>query len=46
MAKKVSAGAVVKDIQLMSRETYSAEERIRIVPAGPRGESLATERAR
>ncbi len=37
MVKKVSAGAVVKDIRRQTRKKYSAEEKIRIVLEGLRG---------
>lgn len=41
MARKVLAEAVVKDIQRRTRKKYSAEEKIRIVLEGLRGESPA-----
>ena len=46
MARKVSANAVVKDIQRRTRKKYSAEEKIRIVLEGPRGESSIAESCR
>ena len=46
MARKVSADAVVKDIQWRTRKKYSAEEKIRIVLEGLRGESSIAELCR
>ena len=46
MAKKVSADAVVKDIQRKTRKKYSAEEKIRIILEGLRGESSIAELCR
>ena len=46
MAKKVSADAVVKDIQRKTRKKYSAEQKIRIIPEGLRGEGSIVELCR
>ena len=46
MARKVSAEAVVKDIQRRTRKKYSAEEKIRIVLDGLHGESSIVELCR
>ena len=37
-SSKVSAGKLVKNIRRKTRQTYSAEEKIRIVLVGMRGE--------
>lgn len=46
MAKKVSADAVVKDIQRKTRKKYAAEEKIRIILEGLRGEGSIAELCR
>ena len=46
MARKVSADTVVKDIQRRTRKQYSAEEKIRIVLEGLRGEQSVAELCR
>ena len=43
---KPSAQAVVKDIRRATREQYGAEEKIRIVPEGLRGEDTISNRPR
>ncbi len=42
MAKKESAESTVRNIRRNTRKKYGAEEKIRIVLEGLKGESLAT----